>query len=68
MRFSALVETYMTSVERVFHYARNLPSEEDAGDGDRQLQVTTIPAWPSKGQLKVVLRGGVSGSGWEVGG
>ena len=47
----------MTSVERIFHYARHLPGEEEEtdGDGSRALAVKTSPNWRGKGGITVCI-------------
>jgi precorrin-4 methylase len=49
---SALVETYMTSVERILHYANNLDSEDDE---DTTVKVIPNTPWPDKAAIAVSL-------------
>lgn len=57
VRQSALVETYMTSVERLLHYGRKLPSEHQADDADvgcpPAIRVVPSPHWPDKGTIEL---------------
>jgi ATP-binding cassette subfamily C (CFTR/MRP) protein 4 len=54
VRMSALVETYMTSVERILHYADHLVLEEDPAQSSA-FDTRVIPAapWPSRGTIEV---------------
>lgn len=55
VRYSAMLESQMTSTERLFHYAHSLQREEDqvdAADKDN-VQLVVDPHWPGKGRLEV---------------
>ncbi|EDQ85993.1 uncharacterized protein MONBRDRAFT_34017 [Monosiga brevicollis MX1] len=55
VRLSAQVETYMTSVERILHYARHLTTEsdEEAVAAQGRALPDVGPAWPDAGMLEL---------------
>lgn len=61
VRQSALVETYMTSVERLLYYSRRVVREEDdptaEEKSDVNVLVTPDSSWPSSGTCNSVCDG-----------